>query len=65
MLIAILASRKTTRCLSLKARKAMFPELFADLRGSLGYVPNYFRNPFLVYAAILGIYLIWRRIGKT
>ncbi len=40
----------------------MFPELFADLRGSL---PNYFRNPFLVYAAILGIYLIWRRIGKT
>ena len=42
----------------------MFPELFADLRGS-GFVSNYFRNPFLVYAAILGIYLIWRRIGKT
>ena len=43
----------------------MFPELFADLRGSLGFVSNYVRNPFLVYAAILGIYLIWRRIGKT
>ncbi len=43
----------------------MFPELFADLRGLLGYVADYFRNPLLLYAIILGIYLIWRRIGKS
>ncbi len=64
MLIATLPE-KTALTLIPKARSAMFPELFADLRGSLGYVADYFRNPLLLYAIILGIYLIWRRIGKS
>jgi hypothetical protein len=42
----------------------MFAELIAELRGMLAILPDYGRNPFMLYALVLAIYLIWRRLGK-
>lgn len=39
----------------------MGAELLADLRGLIGIVTNYFGNPLLLYAIVLGIYLIYRK----